>query len=258
MEKNKKTYSTKKVVQYYSKYETLQKPEETILNLLKGRLKQMHMLDIGIGGGRTTKYFAPLVKEYTGIDYSEQMVKASKDKFNEIFLNSNFLFADVRDLGFFGEKKFDFILFSFNGFDALEHDDRITALKEIRSRLIPDGYFCFSTHNIRCIDKWKSVEFSLNPSAFLENIITYYKRKSVNNLNRAKIEEISNSNYIMINDGGHDWQLDTFYIQPSLQVSELKECGFRNIRIFSLENGKEMDYENAVNCSEKWLYFLCT
>lgn len=257
MEKNNKIYSSEKVVEYYNKYDSLQKPEQAIIQLLKADLKNMNMLDIGVGGGRTTKYFASLVKSYTGVDYSEKMVESCKSKFSTTFTNVTFTHADIRNLSSFYEKKFDFILFSFNGFDALEHKDRIIALNEIKKVLTPNGYFCFSTHNIRCLGKWKSIEFSLNPFALIENIIFHFKRKSINNFNNKKLTELQNSEYIMLNDGGHDWQLDTFYIQPALQIRELIEVGFKNIRYFSLDTGAEVSEKNIITSAEKWIYYLC-
>jgi ubiquinone/menaquinone biosynthesis C-methylase UbiE len=71
---NKITYKESDVVEYYSKQTNLQPPEETILNLFKGSLSEMKMLDIGVGGGRTTVHFAQLVKTYEAIDYSEEMI----------------------------------------------------------------------------------------------------------------------------------------------------------------------------------------
>ena len=50
----------------------LQPPErQTILRIMRPRLSAMRMLDVGVGGGRTTVHFADLVQEYAGVDYSE-------------------------------------------------------------------------------------------------------------------------------------------------------------------------------------------
>jgi hypothetical protein len=67
MEINGETYSSKKVIAYYEKYESLQKPEQSIFNLLKDKLSGMKMLDIGIGVDRTTRYLGFYVKEYIGL-----------------------------------------------------------------------------------------------------------------------------------------------------------------------------------------------
>jgi hypothetical protein len=46
----------------------LRKPEVTVLDELREKLRDMKMLDIGVGAGRTTGHFACLTKEYVGID----------------------------------------------------------------------------------------------------------------------------------------------------------------------------------------------
>ena len=78
---NKDTYQSQKIVKRYANLDELFKAERTILGILKNKLKNMRMLDIGVGGGRTTYYFSPLVKEYLGIDYSEQMINACEKRF---------------------------------------------------------------------------------------------------------------------------------------------------------------------------------
>ena len=82
---NKDTFEAHDIVKNYLTQTYLHKPERTILNLFKNRLKNMRMLDVGIGGGRTTHHFARLVKEYVGIDYSEKMIDACNKKISKCF-----------------------------------------------------------------------------------------------------------------------------------------------------------------------------
>ncbi len=77
---NEETYEKANVVAGFQKSE-LQPPEKTILEMMQDKLGNMKMLDIGVGAGRTTVHFAPLVQEYVGIDYSENMIKACKSSF---------------------------------------------------------------------------------------------------------------------------------------------------------------------------------
>ena len=250
MERNNITYSSEKVVDHYLKEEALQKPEKQILELLRNKLSNMKMLDIGVGGGRTTLHFASLVKEYTGIDYSEKMIEVCRNKFS----NYTFHTADARDLRMFAENEFDFILFSFNGIDYVSYDDRVNALKEIKRILKPNGYFAFSSHNLQALSKWGRIPFSFNPFALVENIKIHYKRKSINNF---KLNNLQDLNYLTVNDGAHDWQLETCYVTPSFQAKIIKEIGYNNLKIFDLKNGMEMSTETAKRCSDNWLYYLC-
>ncbi len=63
---NKDTYEEEDVVRSYSERKELQKPEVTILRDLRDKLKNMKMLDIGVGGGRTTYHFAKVSKGICG------------------------------------------------------------------------------------------------------------------------------------------------------------------------------------------------
>ncbi len=49
----------------------------------------MDMLDMGVGGGRTTKYFAPLVRFYIGADYAFPMLKSAKKDMTGILILLN-------------------------------------------------------------------------------------------------------------------------------------------------------------------------
>ena len=73
-EENKKIWESPEMVDEFASRNFTLNAEQTVIKLLKRKLKNMSMLDVGVGAGRTTQYFAPLVKYYTGMDYSEEMV----------------------------------------------------------------------------------------------------------------------------------------------------------------------------------------
>jgi len=78
-------YGSESIAQDYAKRSDLQKPERTILGELGTKLSKGSMLDIGVGGGRTTVHFAPLAKQYLGLDYSTEMVEACQSRFGETY-----------------------------------------------------------------------------------------------------------------------------------------------------------------------------
>lgn len=105
------------------------------------------ILDLGVGGGRTTTYLAPRASHYVGIDYAASMVAASRAKFP----GQEFLVADAADLSMFSNSSFDAVVFSFNGIDNLNGDGRRRCLDHICRVLKGGGVFIFSTHNPRSL-----------------------------------------------------------------------------------------------------------
>ena len=81
IDKNKEAYTTSSIVGHYRQLSMLQPAEKAILDLFQDRLPTMKMLDIGIGGGRTTHHFSHLAGEYTGIDYSAEMIADCQQRF---------------------------------------------------------------------------------------------------------------------------------------------------------------------------------
>jgi ubiquinone/menaquinone biosynthesis C-methylase UbiE len=254
MDINKETYSSKKVISYYEKYESLQKPEQQIFSLLKNKFSEMKMLDIGIGAGRTTAHFAPCVKEYVGVDYVAGMVEASKNKFENKFPQSVFQVADARKLNQFNEHEFDFVLFSFNGIDYIPTDERFLVFQQINRVLKHGGYFCFSSHNIQSLEKSAKFKLRLNLFALFKQLIVWQKVKKIN---KQKFTEIKTSEFVSINDGAHNFGLQTYYFRPSAQQKILYETGFKNIRFFSLDTGLEIDNESISKSTDRWIYYLC-
>ncbi|HEY2134109.1 MAG TPA: class I SAM-dependent methyltransferase [Acetobacteraceae bacterium] len=100
------------------------------------------VLDIGIGGGRTTPLLSAINPNYVGVDYISQLVEAARARFPEADLRQ----MDARRLAF-GDGAFDAVLFSYNGIDSVNQADRIAILAEIFRVLRPGGCFCFSSLN---------------------------------------------------------------------------------------------------------------
>jgi len=240
---NREVYQSKGTVESYRQEERLQPAEQNILELLKEKLFFMKMLDIGVGAGRTTVHFAPLVKEYLGIDFSPNMIKACQERFAGL----SFQTLDARSMEAFKDGAFDFILFSYNGIDYINHEDRAKALKEIKRVGKPGGFFCFSTHHLGYIKNFRQV--SLN-----RNIIhSWHRLTQVNDVIRSQMP------FAVIRDGGEDFKVQTYYIMPSLQLTALHQMGFSDIRIFLGTTGKEVTGLSGVDLytQERWLYYLC-
>ena len=254
--RNLKTYESDGIVQHYAQLQQLQPAESAILTQLKNQLPTMTMLDMGIGGGRTTQHFAQLAADYRGIDYSAGMIRACQKRYAGILDPNSFTVCDARDMGCFGDNTFDFILFSFNGIDYIEHCDRIQVLREIQRVGKPGGYFCFSTHNLQGIEQvfnWRS-QLSYNPvNTYIELVIWALYRL----FNRSySLQQLQSSAHAMIRDEPHNFRLRTYHIRPQEQLDQL-ESGFRNIKVYSWQRGIEISHEDLPAILEMWLYYFC-
>src|SRR2546423_13692484 len=116
----------------YARQSNLYPPEETILRFMLPILPRTRMLDLGVGGGRTTLHFAKWAREYIGTDYSENMIGECRRRFSAYPDHISFAVCDARSMEMFASGFFDFVLFSFNGIDYVAHADRLKILKEIR------------------------------------------------------------------------------------------------------------------------------
>jgi SAM-dependent methyltransferase len=148
------TYNTPAVAQYYAALNYLTPCEQLLFetHLRPG----MAILDLCVGGGRTTAYLSSIAARYVGIDYAPEMIAACRKKFPQL----EFEVENAADLSGFISSSFDAVVMAFNGIDyVIPEENRFRALCEIRRVLKPEGILIFSSHNPRSI--W--VRASWNP-----------------------------------------------------------------------------------------------
>src|SRR5580692_8559610 len=68
-EYNQAAFASKLARKRFTAYGNLFEAERIILDKLRPSLKDRKLLDIGIGGGRTTRFLLEISRDYTGIDY---------------------------------------------------------------------------------------------------------------------------------------------------------------------------------------------
>lgn len=254
---NQKTYTRSSVVHHYAQLKQLQPAEKTILNLLISRGSSLKILDIGVGGGRTTQHFAPIAAEYVGIDYSAEMITACQKRFPEWRQTVSFEVGDVRDLSRFEDDSFDFILFSFNGIDYISHADRLKAFREVARVGRPEGYFFFSSHNLQGLEREFDIkkQLSFNPIRSYVNLVMLALLRLLNL--PMTLKQLKKSAYVFIRDESHNFRLKSYYVRPQEQLKQLAS-NFGAVKVYSWRSGLEITDEDALAAnSEMWLYYLC-
>ncbi len=143
-DKNLTAYGKDDVVLHYEHASGLMPPEKYLFT--KYVTLGMNILDIGVGGGRTTPFLCKGAKAYLGIDYSQAMVDACKRRFPE----QHFAWGDATNLSDIGDGEYDLTIFSFNGIDSIPtNEGRIASLREMRRVTKKGGHIIVSSHNAR-------------------------------------------------------------------------------------------------------------
>jgi SAM-dependent methyltransferase len=224
------TYSDESLLGWYDSQNELLAPERVILEQLRPELANKRLLDIGVGGGRTTKHLLEISRDYTGIDYSPQFVSLVSRKF---WIDSVFN-CDARDLSRFRDAAFDFVLFSFNGLDYVDHEGRLTALREVHRVLEPGGAFVFSTHNRSWRDLGK-MPWHRSPkwrSGFVKDCLTALvhtgRRRRMRRLEQRTTE------YAILNDIAHAYSLLHYHIAIPDQIRQLEAIGFGDTTAYNM------------------------
>jgi len=178
------------------------------------------------------------------------MVKSCRKR----FVNVRFIHGDVRDMSEFTEREFDYIMFSFNGLDSVDHEDRLIGLREIHRVLKQNGLFVFSSHNRnhRYAISRPKINFFTTPCNQAGNFMKFLK--STRNRLRNKNHQVFNEQYAIINDVAHDYAMLTYYIDKVNQVKQLEEMGFETIEMYdTLGNMLDLDSDDK---DSAWIYYV--
>lgn len=226
--------------------------EEAILGRLEAWLTGKRMLDVGVGSGRTTPYFAPLVTSYVGIDYSPPMIEACAAALGKRFGNVRLFVADARDLGRFETNSFDLVLFSFMGLDCIGHADRLKALSEFHRVCAPDGFFCFSAHNLCGIGQ--QFRFRRDEQMSLARRLIF---QAALRLLNERPQELVRKPYELVRDGALGFRIYLYYVRPSEQIAQLHSAGFSDVEIYGVD-GRRITCDEADQAGDLSLYYLAS
>lgn len=253
---NPATYEDDDVVTFYVEAEGLQPGETAVVERLGEALSTSRMLDVGVGGGRTTAFFLDRVRSYVAIDYSARMVDACRRRFSEQTSVDTFREGDVRAMTQFPDGAFDLVLFSHNGIDSVEPADRHTALRELHRVCAPGGSLCFSSHNLQAVNRmlrpdWRSTQGAAGKAKLAA------QQTAVRLINPSPTA-LRSLDGALINDGTHQFRLRQYYVRPYSQVRELTALGFDDITLFDREGADITAPAQRDRCTDDWVTYLCS
>ena len=185
------------------------------------------MLDLGVGAGRTTEMFAPIVGSYVGLDYAEQMIEQARHLVGARDVE-HLEVGDARDLARWHGRDFDLVLFSFNGIDYVDIPDRKRILVEVRRVISQHGTFAFSTHSLNALPLSNRLGRPSLRDPLRSTLRSLRSAARIALVNRSlDLDAARARGYIRIRDGAHDFSIPlTTYVDPTYQVHQLQSAGF--------------------------------
>ena len=227
---NHRYYETIGVAEQYGEDSDVIGAEDVILDFLRNDARRESVLEIGIGGGRTTPHLLAMTKDYVGVDYSTRMVEICRRKFDSLFM-----VCDARNMSTFKDERFSTVVFWGNGIDEVSAQDRHLVLTEINRVLKKDGLFTLSSHNLdwNGIPAYMLEGFSLSRKTIRDNVM----RAGLYVFGRATQiwSKIRRKGYAVI------WEYEEpekvavprYFIEQSTQVQQLLEAGFDEVQVLA-------------------------
>src|SRR6185437_3215205 len=185
--------------------------------------------------------FAQHAASYLGVDYSAGMIEACRVRFAD--KPWQFQVADARDLPF-DDASFDFVLFSYNGIDAVPHEDRRRVLGQTYRVLREGGLFAFSSHNLAHAPALLSLGPTLHPRAVLRYL--WFRRAN------PPLREIRKRDWVVLRDRGLRGSVESYYVSRDEQLRQLTAAGFGHVQVFQLDGDVA-----PLGATDPWLYYLC-
>jgi SAM-dependent methyltransferase len=214
------------------------------------------VLDVGVGGGRTTRYLCGAARTYRAIDYQPEMVAACRRRFPGVAVDV----GDARELNAHDDASYDLFFFSFNGIDYISHDDRPRVFAEAFRLLRPGGAFVYSSHNLRPLRGalpgavWPHLDFSLNPAVLAVRAARAgaSAARILRNRQRFASQQHMGDGWAAVNDEAYEHAMLTVYVDPAREPEHLAAAGFTSDVMFLGMDGRIAE----PTLDDAWVHFI--
>jgi len=246
-------FYNEKRVKEYARRNFLCPPEQRIIEKFSELWREWALLDIGVGGGRTTRHFAPLVRRYVGLDYVPEMVDTCQRNFLSGYENCEFRVGDVRRLNGIDDEEFNFLLFSYNGLGEVPSIDQEVALREMRRVIKKGGFLFFSQMNLLWVPDLFRFKFAKRPDRCMRQIRNTLRLRKRN----PDWRKISAEKQAILFHYVYDLTQPQLFIEPRYQAEKLELIGLSKIQIYLNSTGELWDMRNNEAIKhEPYVYYL--
>jgi SAM-dependent methyltransferase len=252
---NRRTYRSRGAVRQFAAASGWLEPGERLaIQRVAATSRDAAILDIGIGGGRTTPLLTSISRNYIGVDYTPCMIEIARRRFPGICFQE----MDARSLRF-ADGSFQLVMFSYNGIDSVDPAGRIEILRQVHRVLRPGGYFVFSSLN-RDGPAWGASwpdwsvfrEAGLSPPR-LANAVGKFALGGINRL-RTHPSCIGRPAAIGL-ISAHNFGLLVVFTSLGGQLLQLKECGFQVEAVFE-PSGRQVAPDGSEATEAPWCHFV--
>ena len=213
------------------------------------------ILDIGVGGGRTTPLMRTVSADYCGIDYLPELVAIARRRFPE----ADFRVMDARQMDFHNDE-FAMAAFSYNGIDSVDMKGRGRILSEVNRVLRPGGCFVFSTLNRNSMARlphwpdWQVFHGTGLQPARLFRASAKLVAGGINHLRGLPLARDDGESAVA-NISAHNFALMVVFTSLRAQIRELQDAGFAVEAIFT-PGGERIEADRAGDADAPWHHFV--
>lgn len=213
------------------------------------------VLDVGVGGGRTTGYLLGVARSYRALDISDAMIAACRRRFPDIETH----IGDARTLEGHDDGSYDLVLFSFNGIDYVEFDERGSVLSAFMRVLRPGGALVYSSHNLRVLGgrlpplSRPRIVPTPNPLRLAARIGRALVSSSRRARNRRRLadRQVMGDAFAVVNDEAYEHSLLTVYVDPDHERAALDAAGFTEVTAID-----RLGRRNPPAFDDPWIYYV--
>jgi SAM-dependent methyltransferase len=229
-----------------------------IAHIVRGR----PVLELGAGAGRLASMLRLLSDDYTAVDYTPAMVEAFTRNHPDLVA----VVTDARDLAAFDDGHFGLVVFSYNGIDAVGHDDRTRVIGEMHRVVAPGGWILLSTHNLDGPSSrsapWRRAPGPRVPGWYqlvravgrLPWTASAWPRRWRNWSSNRRHNERGPDWAVQVSDA-HDFGILMHYIRLDAARQELLSAGFVDVEVYDSERGARLVADGDVG-QVRWFHLL--
>lgn len=257
---NRMAWRSRSALRWYANLNAWTDPGEgAAIAFVSDEVRGKPLLDVGMGAGRTVPMLTSLSADYTGVDYTPELVSICRRNHPGVQVHV----MDARNMSAFADDSFAFVMFSFNGIDSVNNDDRQKVLREFARVLKPGGVALFSTHNMHGPSYRETPIRSLRvPNTYNPIKFGVSSARIIYNLPIAIFNYVRNSPFNKEYDGyavrvcaAHNFGILIQYIDINMQRRQCAEAGFRIEAIFGSNSGERITEKSDVT-REDYLHFV--